>query len=76
MVERETRTAKRRMRCCVAVRIAFALAALTPATAAGAQSAPVQLMPASAASVVTLASGEPPRDAAEWEHLRRHHATH
>jgi hypothetical protein len=76
MVERESQPAKRRMRCSVALRIAFALAALTPATAAGADHAPEQLMPASAAPVVTLASGEPPRDAAEWERLRRHHATH
>jgi hypothetical protein len=74
MVERETSTARRRMRCFVAVRIAIALAALTPATAAGAERAPVQLMPASAAPVVTLASGEPPREVAEWERLRRHQA--
>jgi hypothetical protein len=58
--------------CVVAVRIAFALAALTPGVAVGADHAPTQLMPSSTASPTAIVAGEVPREAAEWERLRRH----
>jgi hypothetical protein len=70
MGKRET---TRRTRWAAAARIAIALAALTPTVATAADHAPQHLAPAPAASVAVLASSEPPREAAEWERLRRHH---
>jgi hypothetical protein len=67
-------TTRRAKRCSAAVRIALALAALTPSVASGPELAPPQLVPASAARVSVVAERETPREVEEWERLRRHHA--
>ena len=70
MGKRET---TRRSRWAATARIAIALAALTPTVATAADYAPQQLAPAPVARTAVLVSSEPPREAAEWERLRRHH---
>lgn len=75
MAERETTKATGPVRWVATVRIVLALAALTPAVGSVAEHAPAQLSSSPAAHVETAADGEPPREAAEWEHHRRRHQT-
>jgi|tagenome__1003787_1003787.scaffolds.fasta_scaffold16637371_2 hypothetical protein len=71
-----TRESTRRTRCIAAVKIAFALAALTPGVAAGQEHASPHVVPASAAHVAAAAEGEPPKEAEEWERVRLHRSAH
>lgn len=66
----------RRSRCIAAVRIAFALAALTPGVAAVPQPASAHFTPAPASLVPVDAGHETPRVVEEWERMRRHQAHH
>jgi len=66
----------RRSRCIAAVRIALALAALTPGVAAGPQHVSPHLTPAPAALVPVVAEHETPREVEEWERMRRHQVHH
>jgi hypothetical protein len=74
MGKRKTTPATRLTCCSVVVRIALALAALTPAAATGADHAHETVTPAPTAHVTVLAASMPPREAAEWERVRRLHA--
>jgi hypothetical protein len=67
MADRET-TPRRRL--FALVRIAFALAVLTPCGVASAADAPQQLSPAPVVRAAVVADVEPPRELEEWARHR------